>query len=179
MQPSPSRDARGPERERSRAHLQQPRVLAQVRKRLENAVADRELGRPAQRSHLLAVKQDERVVSDPAAIATRVLASRLDTERFADPANRVVDLAILVGTEIEDVDLARRTLRRHENRVDAVLYVEIRLALLAVTEDAQARRVLPQAVVEVEDVAVRVALAENRHESKDPPLHPEALAKRL
>jgi hypothetical protein len=52
---------------------------------------------------------------------------------------------------------------------------EVRLALLAIAEDA-ASWGRPQAPREVEHVAVRVALAEDRDEPEDPALNAEALA---
>ena len=58
-------------------------------------------------------------------------------------------------------------LRRELHRRDAVPDVEIRLLLPAVAEHAQPRRILAQAPTEVEDVPVRVALAEDRDEAED------------
>ena len=63
-----------------------------------------------------------------------------------------------------------------QHRVDAVLHVEVRLALAGRCRARAARRVVAQAAVEVEDVAVRVALAEDRHEAEDVALEAEALA---
>ena len=69
-----------------------------------------------------------------------------------------------------------RVRHREQDGVEAVVDVEVRLALPAVAEHAQARRIAPQAPVEIEDVAVRVALAENRDETEDAALEAEAFA---
>jgi hypothetical protein len=63
-----------------------------------------------------------------------------------------------------------------EDRVDAVLHVEVALSLEPVAEDPQGIRVLDQLLVEIEDVAVGVALAEDRDEAEDVALEPESLA---
>ena len=75
----------------------------------------------------------------------------------------------LVGPEVVDRDRPgfQRLFRRELHRRDAVSDVEVRLLLPAVAEHAQARRIAAQASTEVEDVAVRVALAEDRDEAKD------------
>ena len=122
------------------------------------------------------VEQDERAVADPAALAARIGQLRADAEALRNPADRVVDAACFVGAEIEDMDLVVEDADREQHRVDAVVHVEIGFALLAVAEHVKLRRVVAQLLVEVEDVAVRVALAEDRDEAEDVGLESEALA---
>ena len=74
------------------------------------------------------------------------------------------------------MDLVVRDADREQHRIDAVVHIEVGLALLAVAENAQPRRVLAQLLVEVEDVAVGVALAEDRDEAEDIALKPETFA---
>ena len=54
-----------------------------------------------------------------------------------------------------------------EESLNAILHVKVALALGAVTEDAEAVGVLDELLVEIEDVAVRVAFAEDRDEAED------------
>lgn len=54
-----------------------------------------------------------------------------------------------------------------EQGLDAVLHVKVALALGAVAEDAEAVGVFDELLVEVEDVAVRIAFAEDRNEAED------------
>ena len=61
----------------------------------------------------------------------------------------------------------RGLVEREQHRVDAVLHVEVRLALPAVAEHAQLSGRMLAGCVEVEHVAVRVALAEDRDEAED------------
>ena len=76
--------------------------------------------------------------------------------------------------------LLRRALRDDvQDRIHAVLHVEIGFALLAVAEHAQVIGVLEKLPVKIEDMPVRVAFAEDRDEAEDVALEPEALAIRL
>ena len=84
---------------------------------------------------------------------------------------------VLVGAEVVDVRTPDSCgLQRREDRVDAVLHVKIDFSLAAVAENAQPVGSSRSAAVEVEDVAVRVALAEDRDEAEDEPRKPKPLA---
>src|SRR5207253_664787 len=61
-----------------------------------------------------------------------------------------------------------------QDGVDAVLNVEVGLALLAVAEDADAGRVAQQLPIEIDDMAMRVALAEDGDEAEHVSLEAEA-----
>src|SRR5204862_2960918 len=148
--------------------LEQPGVGAQVVERAHDALLDCQLRDPAQAPHARAVQEDEGAVADPAALAAPVGEPRRDAEGPGDPADGVVDCAVLVGAEVEDRGLGLRALDGHDDRVDAVVHVEVRLALLAVAENVQDLRIGAQPLVEVENVPVRVALAENGDEAEDP-----------
>ena len=59
-----------------------------------------------------------------------------------DPANRVVDSAELIRAQIEHVNRAARLVHGEEHGVQAVLHVEIGLALLAVAQHVQLTRMI-------------------------------------
>ena len=87
-----------------------------------------------------------------------------------DRRDRVVDDDRLVGPEVVDVHDARLDARGRvgeRHRRDAVSDVEVRLLLPPVAEHAETVGIVAQAAEEVEDVAVRVALAEDRDEAED------------
>src|SRR5581483_11373675 len=139
-------------------------------------LANAELRLPAEAPHLPGIEEDEGVVPDPAALTAGIAAFRVKLEVAGDPADRIVHLAIFIGAEVEDVDLVPRGDQSVENRVDAVPDVKVGLPLPAVAEDIEPRRIGEKLLVEVEDVAVRVALAEDRDEAEDPAAHPIAFA---
>src|SRR5450755_3019312 len=165
--------------ERRLAGFEQPRVRDEVFERADNAVANRELRRPAEAADAAAVEEDERAVADPSSFPARVRELRRNAEMLADPADGVVHFAVLVGPEVEDVDLVGRAVDGDQHRVDAILDVHVRLLLPAVAEDAERCRIAAKTRVEVEHVAVRIALAEDRDEAEDEPLEAEAFAVRL
>ena len=72
--------------------------------------------------------------------------------------------------------LSRDLWRASRSSVDAVLHVEIRLSLCAVAEDFQMIGMFGELLIEIEHVAVRVALAENRDEAEDVALESVAFA---
>src|SRR5205085_10538810 len=84
------------------------------------------------------------------------------------------DLAIIVDAEVEAIHRAGRALHCQQNGVDTVVDVEIGFALMAVSKNTKLRRIVAQLSIEVHNVAVGVALAENRHEPEDPSLDAEA-----
>ena len=92
------------------------------------------------------VQEDERAVADPPAVAAGVGQRR--ASRPAAPQIQPIESftsAYFVGAEVEHVDRVVRHLSdRDQHRVDAVLHVEIALALLAVAEDVKLRRVVAE-----------------------------------
>jgi len=85
-----------------------------------------------------------------------------------DPTNRVVDGAILVRSEVQDVDLARRFVQCQQPRVEAILNVQVRLPLPSIAEHAQQRGIPQKLLVKVGYVSVRVLLVQDRDEPEDP-----------
>jgi hypothetical protein len=67
---------------------------------------------------------------------------------------------------------------RGEHRIEAILNVEVRLALMAVAEHAEPQRIAAQTFVEVEDVAVGITLPQDGHEAEDVSLHAKSFAVR-
>src|ERR1041385_488522 len=160
---------------RSCPALQQPGGLLEEAEGAHHALPDAEGRHPAQRPDPRAIEKDERAVAGPASVTAGVHPLGRHAEILADPADGLIHLTVLVRAEVEDVDFAFRLRERQQDRVDAVVNVEIGLPLLAVAEDAQMHRVVTQLPEEVEDVPVGVALSEDRHEAEDVPLEPEAL----
>src|SRR5271170_178073 len=134
---------------------------------------------PAQRADTRAVEQDERTVPNPAPFAARIGKFRMKTEMLANPADGVVDLAILVGSEIEDVDFVFRPIDRGKNGVDAILHVQIRFPLMTVAQHMKMFRMFGKLPVKIKHVPVRVSLAQNRDEAKNVALHSKTFAVRL
>src|SRR5271170_698869 len=85
-----------------------------------------------------------------------------------DP-NRIVNHNGLLGSEVVDVrpGLIVVVLSGGEDRRDAIVYVEVRLLLAPVAQNAQVSWVAHERTVEVEHVSVRVALTEDRDEATD------------
>ena len=71
------------------------------------------------------------------AVAAGVLELGLEPEALADPARRLGDRAVVVDTEVEDLE-AGCALEPPTMARDAVGHVEIALALRAVAEDREA-----------------------------------------
>src|SRR5262249_51012277 len=118
--------------------------------------------------------KDEGAVPDPSARAPAIPFPWLHAKGVANPAKRLIDGAVLIGSEVEDVDRIVRAVDRHPHRVDAIVHVEIRFALRPVTQHVDLVRVGQQFPVEIEDAAVGVATAKNRHEPEDVALKAEA-----
>src|ERR1017187_3669649 len=100
----------------------------------------------------------------------------MQTQMLTNPANRVVDLAVFVSPQIEDVYLTIRLPESGKNGIDAILHVQIRFALMAVAEHMKMFGVGGKLLVKIKHMPVRVALTKNRYESKDVSLHSEAFA---
>src|ERR1700736_1409822 len=84
----------------SLAALEQPMVMLQILQRANDAFADRQLRTPTQGADVGRIQKDERTVADPAAVAACVSPPRLDAEVIANPAQRIVNTAVLLGTEV-------------------------------------------------------------------------------
>src|SRR5262249_18379156 len=138
-----------------------PRIGAEIVEGGQDGLANGQPRFPAQGTDLAGIEEDEGTVADPAAFPTAVVPLRLDVEPFTDPAQRLIDRAVFVRAEVEDVERRRRLVEDEEDGIDAVLNVEVRLALLAVAKNSDASRIAQELGIEIDDVAMRVALAEN------------------
>src|SRR5216110_2276405 len=97
-----------------------------------------------------------------------------------NPSDRVIHLAVFVGAQVEDPRLGpRRLFHRGQDRIDAIPDVQVRLLLAPVAEYPQVGRIAAERLVEVEYVAVRVALTKDRDEAENESLEPESLAIRF
>src|SRR4029077_5645987 len=106
--------------------------------------------------------------ADPAPRSPRIAYLWRQAEMAGDPADGIVDLAIFSGAEIKQIDLGLRMFQRVQDRVDAVVHVEIGFPLGAVAAHRKPRRIGKKLLAEIEYMTVRVALAQDRHEAEDP-----------
>src|SRR5262249_31593029 len=72
---------------RACAPVEDPALLRNPRHRAHDSLLDAEPRTPAKRVDAPEVKMDERIVADPAAVATRIDALRCQAKIAADPAN--------------------------------------------------------------------------------------------
>src|ERR1700676_4436944 len=98
-----------------------------------------------------------------------------------DPSDRISDSAKFVCTKIINDRLmfrcGRRTrVDRLQNRAQAILDIQIGLALSTVTQNSEMIRMFQKLLIEVEDMTVRVPLAQDRDEAKNVTLESKTLA---
>src|SRR5262249_790154 len=102
----------------SGAPIEEPGILFEVHARPDHTLPDAQGGLPAQPADPRAVEENERAVTNPPSLSPGVDTFGKDTEMLADPPDRVVDLAVLVRAEVEDIDLASRTRDREQHRIE-------------------------------------------------------------
>jgi hypothetical protein len=61
----------------------------------------------------------------------------VQAEMFTNPSDGIVDLAIFVRAKIENIYFIVRFVDDREDRVDAILHVQIRLFLMAVAQHVE------------------------------------------
>src|SRR5262245_54569116 len=88
------------------ALVEDPFIPLQKHKCPDNSFANGKLRRPAKPPYSGPVEETKRAVAHPAALTARVPDLRLDSQVLADPSNRIIHFAVLVGAEVEDVHLA-------------------------------------------------------------------------
>src|SRR4051795_11251819 len=84
--------------------LQYPLIGLKIFQGANHTLANAELRPPAERPHLGGVEKDKRAVADPAALAARVAPLGRHAQVRADPAERFVHSAVLLGAQVEDID---------------------------------------------------------------------------
>src|ERR1700761_2648050 len=109
-------------------------MIAQKSYRLRYALSNSELRPPPKSPHGRAVQKDERIVSDPPTVAASVAKLRPQVQLFTNPSYGIVHLAILVCPKVQHRHASITTFDRGQDRVDAVLNVEIRFSLFSVAE---------------------------------------------
>src|SRR5271154_5503487 len=100
----------------------------------------------------------------------------METEMFANLADRIVDLAIFIRAEVENIDFTIGAVKGDQNCVDAILHIQIRFSLMAVSQNVQMFGVLAELPPKIEYMPVRVTLTKNRYEAKNVTLHSKAFA---
>ncbi len=158
--------------DRSMSIFVNPAVGLKPAEGADDTLLDREFGFPAGGLDFFSVEEDEGVVANPAFVAAGVFDLGRHAEGGADVADALVDLHVFGRAEVIDLcvvlGFARGVLARDvEDGVDAVLDVKVALALGAVAEDAEVAGVFEELFVKIEDVAVRVALAQDGDEAED------------
>src|ERR1700722_859058 len=110
---------------RSFPAIEHPSIVDEPSQRPLDPLAYRQSRAPSEGPDARRVQEDERIVAGTAAIAAGIIAPGRETETGGDPGNRVIDLAILIGPEIEDIHLVVGMRHRVKNRVQAILNVKI------------------------------------------------------
>src|ERR1700733_8934162 len=123
--PRNCRRVTGPQHPPLRIALLLGRSCAHIPDRSQHCLLNRQSRPPAQGSNPRAVEKDKWTIANPPSFASRVRELGAKAEILTNPADRVVDFAILVCPEIEDVNLALRLVDGCENRVDAILHVQV------------------------------------------------------
>ena len=121
--------------------LVNPAVGLEPAQRFDDALFDRELGFPAGCLDFFRVEKDEWIVTDPALVAAGVFELRFQAERGAKVAYALVDLNVFGRAEVVYLRVVLGVFRRGlpgdvQHGVDAVLHVEVALALGAIAKYA-------------------------------------------
>src|ERR1700691_1474236 len=149
-------------------------VRADELDRGQNRLPDGQSRLPAPGADPRAIEQDKWAIPDPAAFASGVCKLRMQPQMFANPADGVVDFAIFVRAEIEDVYFAVRPINRKKNGVNAILHVQVRFSLTPVAQNVEMFGMLGKLPVKIEHVPVRVAFSQDRNEAENVALQSEA-----
>src|SRR3954465_404933 len=110
-------------------------IVHQPIKRPHDPLSYRKARLPTKCTDFLAIQKDEGVVADPSAIPAAVFEFRRKAEMLRDPAYRVLDLAIFIATEIENTEFLIGPTKCKQHGVNAILHVEVGLALLAIAQN--------------------------------------------
>lgn len=132
-----------------RSPLQHPTILCKPGERAYDSFADGELWLPAKRTYACRIKKNEGIVADPATITAGVMERGRQAKMADYPTDRVIDLAIFAGAKVEDVGLGLRMPDGMQDRVDAVVDIEVRLPLPAVAEHIESCGIGQQLLVEI------------------------------
>src|SRR4051794_13087599 len=95
-QPSPYPDATGRKRKPSSSCLDDPWIGDQIFQSVLHPALNRQFRRPAKLADPATIEKDEGIAPDPAALTAGIFQPRLQLQALADPADRLVNLAIFV-----------------------------------------------------------------------------------
>jgi tetratricopeptide (TPR) repeat protein len=151
------------------------RIRGELRHGLGDGAAHRLVARhlrpPSERFHPRRGQTDFRHVAGPSARAAGPLdlhRRRIESHLANGPVGDLIDRGPIRDGQVVAVDLLGRVRVAEHHPVEAVLHVHVRLRLLAVAEDLQARRIALQLEDEVVDHAVRRKAADDVAEAEDP-----------
>ena len=97
-----------------------------------HAFFNRQFGLPTQGKQFLCIQKDKWTVANPAARPAAVNKPGMIAQRLTNPANRIVNLAVFMCTEVKYIHLFLSLGMDQQNGIDAVLHVKVRLALVPV-----------------------------------------------
>ena len=107
---------------------------------------------------------DQWTVADPTALIPGVGQLRGNAHVGGDSTNRLIDISGFVSAEIECLaGLFLSVIEEHEHRPYTVTDVEVALGLLSISKNVEMGRVFQKSAIEIEEVAVRVSLTQDRH----------------
>jgi hypothetical protein len=156
--------------------LKKPLIGPEKFKRINDGLADRILWHPPESTNLAAIQKNKRAVAYPTALPSPVGNFRMESECFSNPAYGIIDFAIFVGTQIEDIYFGMAGFGSKEHGINTILYVEIGFSLVSISQYTQRPGIRPKLLIEVKYVAVAISLAQYGNESKYVTLKAKAFA---
>src|SRR6516165_1899793 len=137
---------------------------------------DAQSRQPAKSTNAARIEINEGNIADPAPFTAGIGEARGKTEPVGNPTGGVPDFAIFVGAEIEDVNPGIGAFDCRQHGSNTISNVKIGFALQTVAENVQAGRILRELLHKIENVPMRVALAEDGNEAKNVTAHSEAFS---
>src|SRR5262249_43748174 len=137
---------------------------------------DAQSRRPAKSTNAACIEINEGNIADPAAIAAGIGEARGKTQPVGDPTGGILDFAIFVSAEIEDVNLSIGAFDCRQHGFNTISNLKIGFTLQPVAENVQDGGILREFPHKIEYVPMRVALAKDRNEAKNIAAHSEAFS---
>src|SRR5512132_782066 len=148
-----------------------PGFLEEGEHRVVKRLARRALVLPAKRTDAVGVQPDNRHVAAPASRAACVFVpdvSWVDTDDLGGQISDFRDSDVVACGDVVGLVGARGFAMGGQNRVDDVLDVDVRLALLPVAKDSEPGRIFEEPTDEVEADTMSLPRADDVAEAEDP-----------
>src|SRR5439155_22399992 len=151
-----------------------PSIFSEPLKCAHHALMNTDFWVPTRLLNFCRIQENERIITDPTLPTSSEANLGRNGELATDPANRVQDSTVLGCAKVVNLDsavIASIGLQSHymQHRLNTVTYIQIALALVSVTKYFETLRMIQQLPIEIEDVSVRVAFAQNRDETENQP----------